>query len=96
MQSKNGKTYQERYDDERIQAIASLDKDILEATRLLEQIREQKLSFNAIKRPIPNYLINAELSVMRYRTDIKDRKSRYAMSATPQEAEQEKSEEDAE
>lgn len=87
------RTYAERYEVERIQTIASFDNDIMEASKLLREIRVVKKLFKDAKKPIPNYLIRNELDTMKFRIEIKDRKSRYSMSITPDEAAKEKSEE---
>ncbi len=76
----------ERQERERVQVIATLDKDIEEATQLLEQIREDKKSYLEKRKPVPKHLFDQEIETMKYRSTIKDRKANYVIKPTPSEA----------
>ncbi len=76
----------ERQKNERVQIIATLDKDIVETTTLLEEIRNDKKKYLDAEKPIPNYLIVQELNLMKFRFAIKDRKAGYLIMPTPEEA----------
>jgi hypothetical protein len=76
----------ERQKNERVQIIATLDKDIVETTILLEEIRNDKKKHLDSGKPIPNYLIVQELNLMKFRFAIKDRKAGYVIMPTPEEA----------
>lgn len=83
---KNYKNLFERQEKERVQIIATFDKDIDESTTFLEQIRNEKRMYLDTGKPIPNYLLVQELSVMKFRSAIKDRKASYVIRPTPEEA----------
>ncbi|MBI5377418.1 MAG: hypothetical protein HZA82_02195 [Thaumarchaeota archaeon] len=90
---RNYKNLFERQEKERIQIIATLDKDIIETTILLEEIRNDKKKYLDSGKPIPNYLIVQELNLMKFRFAIKDRKAGYLVMPTPEEAYNKKKEE---
>ena len=90
---KNFKNLFERQEKERVQIIATFDKDIDETTALLEQIRDDKKTYLDNDKPIPNYLIGYELNAMKFRSAIKDRKASYVIKPTPEEAYNKKKEE---
>lgn len=75
----------ERQENDRIQVIASFDKDIEEASELLDQIRADKQWYLDKHKPIPKHLFILEIDVMKYRSTIKDRKASYVYIPTAQE-----------
>lgn len=85
------KNFYERYEKVRVQIIASLDKDIEDVNNLLREIRDEKITYIKAKKLVPNYLTRNELEALRFRLEVKDRKSRYTLTPTP--AEEDKLEE---
>lgn len=75
----------ERQESDRAQVIASFDKDLEEASELLDQIRGNKKRYLDKRRLVPKYLFDQEIDVMKYRSTIKDRKASYVIRPTPQE-----------
>ena len=85
----------ERQENDRTQMIAAFDKDLEEISELLNQIRNDKKWYLDKRKPIPKYLFDQEIDVMKYRSNIKDRKAAFVINLTPQE-EQRSMEEDTE
>lgn len=75
----------ERQESDRVQVIASFDKDLEEASELLDQIRDDKKWYLDRRKPVPKYLFDQEIDVMKYRSTIKDRKAGYIIRPTPKE-----------
>jgi transposase len=75
----------ERQENDRIQIIASFDKDIEEASEVLDQIRTDKKWYLDKHKPIPKHLFILEIDMMKYRSTIKDRKAGYVIRPTAQE-----------
>lgn len=84
----------QRQEREKIQIIASFDKDIEEITELLEQIRCEKKNYLDNGKPVPHDLKKDEIDAMKFRDVIKDRKAGYAIKPTPEEAYTKEQEED--
>ena len=75
----------ERQENDRVQMIAALDKDLEEVSELLNQIRSDKKWYLDKHKPIPKYLFDQEIDVMKYRSNIKDRKAAFVINLTLQE-----------
>lgn len=75
----------EREQNDRAQVIATFDKDLEEVSELLNQIRKDKKRYLEKRKPVPKYLIDQEIDIMKYRSTIKDRKASYVMKPTPHE-----------
>jgi hypothetical protein len=71
---------------DRIQRIASLDKDIEEYTDLLERVRAYQKLHLTLKKSIPNHFIRDEIDIIKNRSDVKDRKAAYLVKPTLEEA----------
>src|SRR5579864_5983180 len=72
----------ERQENDRAQVIATFDKDLEETSELLNQIREDKKWYLSKHKPVPKYLFDQEIDVMKYRSTIKDRKAGYVVRPT--------------
>ncbi|HEU5221710.1 MAG TPA: hypothetical protein VFU58_06580 [Candidatus Nitrosotalea sp.] len=75
----------ERQENDRVQMIAALDKDLEEVSELLNQIRSDKKLYLDKRKSIPKYLFDQEIDVMKYRSNIKDRKAAFVINLTLQE-----------
>ena len=71
-----------RHEKEHVQVIASFDKEILEATDLIEQIKAQKQLCVKKKIPIPKNIIDQEIKALKYRFSLKEKKSAYILKPT--------------
>lgn len=76
----------EREENDRAQVVAAFDKDLEEVSELLNQIRDDKQWYLGKRKPIPKYLFDQEIDVMKYRSTIKDRKASYVVRPTGHEA----------
>ena len=75
----------QRQENDRVQVIATFDKELEEVAELLNQIRNDKKWYLDKRKPIPKYLLDQEIDVMKYRSTIKDRKAGYVVKLTPEE-----------
>ena len=75
----------ERQEREKVQIIATFDKDIEEITEFIKQIRDTKQKCIDDGKSIPNSLLGYELDAMKFRFTVKEKKSSYVIQPTPEE-----------
>lgn len=75
-----------RQEKVRAQAIASLDKDIIEADGFLMKIREQIQFYITREEEVPAYLFDQEMKAMKHKSSIKEKKLLYLTKPTLKES----------
>ncbi|MGI0026338.1 MAG: hypothetical protein ACREAD_00660 [Nitrosopumilaceae archaeon] len=76
----------ERQKRDRIQIIISYDTDIVEMTKLLDEVNAEIENFQKEKKLIPRHLSVHKLEIIKFRSLLKEKKAAFIMQPTMDEA----------
>jgi len=76
----------ERQKRDRIQIIISYDTDIVEITKLLDEVKIEIEKLQKEKKPVPRHLYTQKLEIIKLRSSLKEKKAAFIMQPTMDEA----------